>query len=327
MLHVIKQITAGMLFAILCTAGAALAENGASAYPNGRINIIIPSGAGGTTDVLARIIGKALSSAWGVPVVVVDEPGAGGIIGASHAVKTKPDGQTLLMVPSAFGVTSAIRTDLPYDPLRDFGGVALVANAPSLLAVSPSLNVHSVKELITYAKSRKEPITFASPGVGSTAQLHGALFAKQAGFKVLHVPYHSTPAGVTAVVAGRVDYVFAQGTNVLPLAKDGKLVILASDAPARPWFLPNKPTIRELGYPGVDGDWFGVLVPAKTSPDIRAKLSAEIARILKMPEIKDRFRKLGVEPAYLDPKQFDSMLHDYVGRIHKLADQIGLKPM
>jgi tripartite-type tricarboxylate transporter receptor subunit TctC len=187
--------------------------------------------------------------------------------------------------------------------------------------------VHTVKELIAYAKSRKEPITFASPGVGSTAQLHGALFAKQAGFKVLHVPYHSTPAGVTAVVAGRVDYVFAQGTNVLPLAKEGKLVILASDAPARPWFLPNKPTIRELGYPGVDGDWFGVLVPAKTSPDIRAKLSAEIERILKQPDVKDRFRKLGVEPAYQDPKQFDAMLHDYVGRIHKLADKIGLKPM
>jgi tripartite-type tricarboxylate transporter receptor subunit TctC len=321
-----RIIRTGIMALVLAVTGSAMAADGAG-YPNGRIDIIVPSGAGGTTDVLARIIGKELSEAWGVPVVVLDQPGAGGIIGAQNLLKAKPDGQTILMVPSAFGVTSAIRSDLPYDPLHDFAAVALVANAPSLLAVSPGLKVHTVKELIALAKSRSQAITFSSPGVGSTAQLHAALLAQEAGIKVLHIPYNSTPAAVSAVVAGSVDYVFAQGTNVLPLAKDGKLVILASDATARPWFLPEKPTIRELGYPGKDGDWFGALVPAKTSKEIRHKLAGEIDRILKKPEVQTQLRQLGVDPAFMDSGAFDAMLADYVGSVHKLAEQIGLKPM
>jgi tripartite-type tricarboxylate transporter receptor subunit TctC len=324
----VRRIFRAALIALLCTiAPAAAAADGAAGYPNGRIDIIVPSGAGGTTDVLARIVGNELAAAWGVPVVVLDQPGAGGIIGAQNLAKARPDGQTIMFVPSAFGVTSAIRNDLPYDPLHDFAGVALVAVAPSLLAVSPTLHVHTLAELIELAKSRSQSITFSSPGVGSTAQLHGALLAREAGIKVLHIPYNSTPAAVQAVMAGSVDYVFAQGTNVLPQAKEGKLVILASDAATRPWFLPDKPTIRELGYPGSDGDWFGALVPAKTSPAIRAKLAQAIQGILQKPEVVKQMRQLGVDPSYQDPQAFDAMLSSYVGEIHTLADKIGLKPM
>jgi tripartite-type tricarboxylate transporter receptor subunit TctC len=310
---------------LICAAllGANACAQGAATYPNGPIRFIVPATAGGTTDIVARLVGKNLTDAWHVPVVVENRAGAGGVIGATVLVAAPPDGQTVLFVPSAFGVRSAIDRNLRYDPIRDLAGIGLQARSPSFLIVSPALGVKNVQELIALGKSLPQGMDYGSAGVGSTAHLHGALFAKMSGFQAVHIPFKGTPEAVAEVMGGRLKYAFSPGPNALPLAKEGRILILASSSAAGAKFLPGVPTVAQSGLPGYESeDWFGALVPAKTPEAIREKLSREFARIVALPETRDSLMAIGAEPVSSTPAEFDAMLKAYIIKTRKLADEM-----
>jgi tripartite-type tricarboxylate transporter receptor subunit TctC len=307
--------------AIVCASSSMV--QAADVYPNGPIRFVVPATAGGTTDVIARVVAQHITQSWGVPVVVENRAGAGGVIGASYVISSKPDGQTVLVAPSAFGVRSALDRRLPYDPLKDLAGVGLMARSPSFLVVSTTLGVKSLAELAAYAKGRPEGISYGSAGAGSTGHLHAAQFAAVYGFSGVHVPYRGTPEAVTDVMQNRVQYAFAPGPNALPLARDGRLLVLGATSAAARKFLPDVAVVNQPGMTDFDADdWFGALVPGQTPMAVRQKLSAEIARILALPEVRKRLNDLGAEPRSSTPEQFDAMLKEYVATIRKLGDEM-----
>ncbi len=314
---------AALLFTALPLCGSALAQS----YPVKPIRMLIGFSAGSTTDVLARTVGQKMSEAWGQQVVVDNRPSAGGIVAATTVATATPDGYTLLMVSAGHAATAAMFTKLPYDTLRDFAGVSRVANVPSILVVSPALGVKSVKDLVALAKAKPGQLNFSSPGVGSANHLAGELFKTLAGIRAVHVPYKGIPEAVTAVIAGSVQFNFSPVVNTLALSRDGKLLALAASTGKRSAAQPDVPTVAEAGVPGYVFDpWFGILAPAKTPKWVLAKLNGEIARILQLPDIKERLLALGAEPAPTTPEGFDAHIRAEVAKFRKIVQDAGIKP-
>jgi tripartite-type tricarboxylate transporter receptor subunit TctC len=295
-------------------------------FPPPVMRIVVPFTPGGGTDVIMRIVGQHLAEAWKISVVVENRVGAGGVIGSQYVTTQPPDGRTFLAVASAFGVRAAIDRTVPYDVNKDFTGVAQMARSPSFMVVSPAHGFKSLQDLIAYAKKQPNGILYASAGVGSTAHLHSAAVAHLAGIKAEHVAYRGTPEAVNDAMAGRVLYAFAPGPNAIPLAKSGKLQILATTSPAGARFYPGVPTLEQAGVSGYEGDdWFGVFAPAGTPLAIRERMAREMARILALPEIRERLATLGAEPAFLGPTEFEAMVRNYLASTRKLGDEIGIK--
>jgi len=310
-----------LLFALI--SASALAQD----YPSKPIRIIVGFSAGSTTDILARTIGSKMSEAWGQPVLVENRPGAGGVAASSAVATAAPDGHTLLVVSAGHAATAAMFTKLPYDTLSDFAGVSRIANVPSLLVVSPSLGVRSVKELVALAKSKPGQLNFSSPGVGSANHLAGELLKTLAGISAVHIPYKGIPEATTAVVSGSVQFNFSPVVNILPLSRDGKLVVLATSTEKRSSVMPDVPTLAEAGVPGYVFDpWFGLLAPAKTPRTVVSRLSNEIARIVEMPDVKERLRALGGDPAPTTPEAFDAHIRSEVAKFRKIVQDAGIKP-
>jgi tripartite-type tricarboxylate transporter receptor subunit TctC len=306
----------------------AQALGAATDFPPQQIRIVVPFTAGGGTDVIMRLVAKHLAETWKVTVLIDNRVGAGGVVGSQWVTTQKPDGRTFLAVASAFAVRAAIDRSVPYDAARDFSGVGQMARSPSFMVVSPSHGFNSLKELIAYAKKQPAGIIYTSAGVGSTAHLHAAAVAHLAGIKADHAPQRGTPEAVTDAMTGRVLYAFAPGPNAIPLARAGKLQILVSTSPAGARFLPGIPSIAQAGLPGYEGDdWFGVFAPAGTSLAIRERVSKDMARILAMPEVRERLFTLGAEPDSSTPAKYEAFVRDYIARTRKLADVIGIKPL
>jgi tripartite-type tricarboxylate transporter receptor subunit TctC len=307
--------------------GAACGSTLAQDYPSKPIRIVVGFSPGSTTDILARTVGQKMHEAWGQPVLVENRPGAGGV-GASSAVATAaPDGYTLLMVSAGHAATAAMFTKLPYDTLKDFAGVSRIANVPSILVVSPALGVKSVKDLVALAKSKPGQLNFSSPGVGSANHLAGELFKTLAGVDAIHVPYKGIPEAMTAVVSGSVQFNFSPVVNILPLSRDGKLLALGASTGKRSAALPDIPTVAEAEVSGYVFDpWFGILAPAKTPKPVLAKLSGEIARIVELPDVKERLLALGADPAPTTPEEFDSHVRAEVAKFKKIVQDAGIKP-
>ena len=297
-----------------------------ASYPTQAVRFVVPFSAGGGTDVIMRLIARHMGEAWKVSVIVDNRVGAGGVVGSQHVTQQKPDGRTFLAVASAFAVRAAIDRNLPYDVNKDFTGVGQMARSPSFMVVSPSHGFGSLKELIAYAKKEPKGILYGSAGVGSTAHMHAAAVAHLAKIKADHVAFRGTPEAVNDAMAGRVLYAFAPGPNAIPLARAGKLQILVTTSPAGARFLPGIPSIAQAGLPGYEGDdWFGVFAPATTPLAIRAKVSAEMARILKLPEMRERLAALGAEPVSSAPAPFETMVRYYIVAMRKLGDEVGIK--
>lgn len=304
----------------------AQAPGPAAKYPPEQIRIVVPFTAGGGTDVIARLVARHLGAAWKVTVLIDNRVGAGGVIGSQYVTTQKPDGSTLLAVASAFAVRSAIDRSVPYEVSRDFSGVGQMARSPSFMVVSLSYGFNSLKELVAYAKKQPAGILYGSAGVGSTAHMHAAAVAHLAGIKADHVAFRGTPEAVNDALAGRVLYTFAPGPNAIPLAKAGKLQILVTTSPAGARFLPGVPSIAQAGLPGYEGDdWFGVFAPAGTPLAIRERVSKEMARILALPEVREHLFALGAEPVSTRPAQFETMVREYIARMRKLGEEIGIK--
>lgn len=312
--------------AMLVPAYAGAQGDSAAIYPTQPVRFVVPFSAGGGTDVIMRLIAKHMGEAWKVSVIVDNRVGAGGVVGSQHVTQQKPDGRTFLAVASAFAVRAAIDRNLPYDVSRDFTGVGLMARSPSFMVVSPAHGFGSLKELIAYAKKDPKGILYGSAGVGSTAHMHAAAVAHLAKIKADHVAFRGTPEAVNDAMAGRVLYAFAPGPNAIPLARAGKLQVLATTSLAGARFLPGIPSIAQAGLPGYEGDdWFGVYAPAGTPMAIRAKVSNEMARILKLPEMRERLHALGAEPVHSAPAPFETMTRDYITAMRKLGDEVGIK--
>jgi tripartite-type tricarboxylate transporter receptor subunit TctC len=303
--------------------GGAFAQN----YPLKPIRMMIGFSAGSTTDVLARTVGQKFAEAWGQQVVVDNRPGAGGISASTTVASAAPDGYTLLMVSAGHAATAAMFTKLPYDTLQDFAGVSRVANVPSILVVSPALGAKTARELIALAKAKPGQFNFSSPGVGSANHLAAELFKTLAGIRASHVPYKGIPEAVTAVISGEVQFNFSPVVNTLSLSRDGKLLSLAASTGKRSAIQPDVPTVAEAGVPGYVFDpWFGILAPAKTPKDILNKLNREIARILQLPDVKERLLALGAEPAPTTPEGFDAHVRSEVAKFKKIVQDAGIKP-
>ena len=295
-------------------------------FPPPQVRIVVPFTAGGGTDVIMRLVAQHLAEMWKVAVIIDNRVGAGGVIGSKWVAEQAPDGRTFLAVASAFGVRLAIDPKVPYSVDKDFSGVGQMARSPSFLVVSPSYGFKSLQDLVAYAKKQPQGIHYASAGVGSTAHMHAAAVAHLTGLKAEHVAYRGTPEAVNDTMTGRVLYAFAPGPNAIPLTRAGKLQILATTSSSGTAFMPGVPSLEQAGVPYEGDDWFGVFAPAGTPAAIRERFARDMAKVLEMPVVKDRLATLGAAPAFMGPQAWDKFAREYVVRMRKLGDAVGIKP-
>src|SRR5437764_5697374 len=290
MFRIIKAI---LIAALLVVSTASSAQS----YPSKPIRIIVPYPAGGTSDILARTIGQRLSESLGQPVVVDNKPGANGNLGADLVAKAPPDGYTLLLGDiGALAISPSVYPTLPFDPVRDFAPVTMVAYSPHILVVNPAVPANSVQELVSLAKSKPGKLNFAISGVGGAPHLAGVEFALRTGVKWEYIPYKGGSQAIADVAAGQADVTLNGMLAAYPLVKGGKLKLLAVSSPRRVAAIPDVPTIAESGLPGFEtGSWQGVVAPQGTPREIVARLNAEIGRILAMPEMRDRLGNQGAD--------------------------------
>jgi tripartite-type tricarboxylate transporter receptor subunit TctC len=298
----------------------------AQGYPSKSVRLIVPFTPGSATDILARAVGQKLGDAWKQPVVVENKPGAGGTIGAGQVAKSAPDGTTLMVHSAAHSVNPFIYPALPYDTLKDFTQVAVIAGQPNVLVVSESSGYKSVADLIADAKKRPGALTFGSAGIGSGTHFNAEKFKLAAGIDVLHVPYKGTPEALTDTMAGRITYFFSPISAAGPLVRDGRLVALAVSSSRRSSVLPNVPTVAESGLPGFDYNlWVALFAPAGTPADVVDKINRDVTSVLAEPELKERLAALGAEPMAMSPAEFDRFMRAEMDDAAKVVKAAGIK--
>ena len=278
----------------------------AAAYPAKPIRLVVPFTPGGSTDILARAIGQELSRAWGQSVVIDNVPGAGGSIGADKVAKSPADGYTLLMGHiGTLAVNPSLYPKLPYNPVTDFAPVAWVARVPNVLVIHPAVPAKTTQELVALAKARPGQLNYGSGGNGSAANLATEYFKMQTGTSLLHIPYRGTVPAMTDLMGGQIQVLFTGAPAVLGQIKTGQLRALAVSSPTRLDALPEVPTVAEAGYKGFEADqWYGVVAPAATPPDIVRKLNAQINLALASAELKTRLNSEGAIATPTTPEAF-----------------------
>ncbi len=302
---------------------------GASAqtFPTKPIRIVVPFPAGGTTDVLARAVAQKLTESLGQAAVVDNRPGAGGNIGAELVAKSPPDGYTLLMgTVGTHAINPSLYPKMPYDHVKDFAPVILVAGVPNVLVINPSLPVNSVQELIAYAKANPGKLNFASSGNGTSIHLSGELFKTMAGIQMTHVPYKGSAPALQDLVGGQVQLMFDNLPSSLALIKAGKLKALAVTSLTRAAALPDVPTVAESGLPGFEASsWFGLLAPAGTPPPIVVTLNADVAKWLATPEAREKLLAQGANAAGGSPADFARHIAAETAKWQKVVRESGAK--
>lgn len=276
----------------------------AQTYPDRPIHLVVPFPPGGSADTLARTIGQGLSDRLKQAVLVENRLGAGGNVGTDSVAKAPADGYTLLVTPSSIAIAPALYARLPFDPLRDFAPVSLLANIPMVVIVNPATPVRSVSDLIALAKDRKGELGYASAGNGTTNHLAVELFKSETGIEMLHVPYRGNPQAILDVIGGRVPVMFDFVLTALPQIKDGKVRGIATTGRTRSVVLPDLPTVAESGLPQFEaGTWFGVYAPAGTPRPILDTLNGAITGVLRDPSVSAKLTQLGVEIVASTPEQ------------------------
>ena len=310
------KIAAAVLVSVLAGSLAHAQTSAAATYPNKPIRLVVPFTPGGSSDILARAIGLELSKAWGQSVVIDNVPGAGGSIGADKVAKAAGDGYTLLMGHiGTLAVNPSLYPKLPYNPVTDFAPVAWVARVPNVLVVHPSVPAKTVQELVALGKSRPGQLNYGSGGNGSAANLATEYFKMQTGASFLHIPYRGTAPAVTDLLGGQIQLLFTGAPAVLGQIKNGQLRALAVSSPKRIDALPDVPTVAESGYKGFEADqWYGIVAPAATPPDIVRKLNGQINLALNAAELKTRLNNEGAIATPSTPEVFGKLIATEIAR-------------
>ena len=314
------------LFAVM---GLALTMSFAHAqtYPSKQVRFVVGFPAGGATDVVARAISQNLSEALGQPVVVDNRAGAASNIAAELVATSPKDGHTIFLGTVSLAINPSLYKKLPYNALKDFTAVSQVTDTPFMFVTHPSLPVRNVKEFVALARARPGQLNYGSAGNGSGGHLFTAMFGSMAGVNLAHVPYRGASYATTSVLSGETIFMFDNIVTTLPLAKAGKLRALAVTTAKRSRVAEDIPTLAQAGVPGYDANaWFGVFAPAGTPDAVIARLQSEISKIVKIPEIRDRFLALGAEPVGSTPEQFAAYLKSEITKWTKVINDSGAKP-
>jgi Uncharacterized protein conserved in bacteria len=294
-------------------------------WPARPLQMIVPQSPGGGADILARDLAVRLQPRLGQPVVVENRPGAGGVIGTDFVARAPADGYTLMMgAISTHGINPGLYKKLPYDAIKDFEPVALVATAPLLVVVNPKLPVNSVAELIAAAKAAPGKLTYGSAGNGNSTHLAGELFRSMAGVDILHVPFKGATPAEVGLMGGQVSIMFSSILTALPHSREGRMRALAVTSTKRSSVAPDLPTVDEEGLPGFDvNPWYGVFAPAGTPPEVVARLNREINDILAMSDMKERLAGLGAEPGAMSQQEFAAYVQAEVKKWAKVVADAG----
>ena len=317
-------VLAATLAVLLSTfAAPAVAQN----YPAKPVRIIVMYGPGSTIDIMARLIAPKLTEALGQPVIVENRAGAGGAIGMDMAAKAAPDGHTLTIGATGPSVTNPLLyPKTPFDPLRDFAYISLIATGPAVIAVHPSIPANSVKDLVALAKARPGQLNYGTPGVGTSPHLAGELFKLVTATNIVHVPYKGNAEAITDLLGGQISIVFTGVPPVIPLTQSGKVKLLATTGDKRITNIPQLPTIAEAGFPGAAmGIWYGLVAPAATPKDILARLHKEITRTQSLPDIRERFTQLGTEATTSTPDAFTTLVREELTKWGKVIKAANIK--
>lgn len=306
------------------TAGTAVAQS----YPTRSVRFIVAVPPGGSTDTLSRLVAQKLGESLGQQIIVDNRPGAHGLIGLETGAKAAPDGYTLVGGGTAsMAINPSLYEKLPYDPIKQFAPVVMIAYSSSVLVVNPSLPVKNIAELIARAKARPGELRYASAGTGSSPHLSAEVLRTMTGIDILHVPYTGAPQGVTGTVTGETQMMLTGVASAIGQIKAGRLRALSVNGPKRSPALPDVPTASESGLPGFEVDfWIGIFVPIATPRAIVTRLNNEVNRILAAPDVKEKLLALGADPVGGTPEQFTAVLHKDLERWAKTVKAAGLKP-
>ena len=317
-----RRIAAALFVAVAFSGGAT-----AQGWPEKPVRFVVGFTPGGPSDILARALGQKLAESWGQQVVIENRPGAGGNIAAELVAKSAPDGATWLLGNNSILATNqSLYGRLGYDPVKDFAPVALVAIQPNILVVNPDVPVKSVKELIALAKAKPGELNYASSGSGAAAHLAGELFKAMTGVQMLHVPYKGAQPALTDVIAGQAQLMFATSASVIPYIKSGRLRALAVTTAQRSASVPDLPTVSEAGVPGFEATtWHGVVVPAATPAPLVERLNADIVRVLRMRDLRERLESLGAEVAPGTPRDFAEYIAREIPKWAKVVKDSGAR--
>ena len=310
--------------ATCCLALGLTATWAADPYPTKPITLIVPQAPGGANDIVARALAQRLAVALGQPVVVENKPGAGGNVGTALAARAPKDGYTLMITAqSAQTINPSLYKKVPFDPIKDFEPIMVVATAPYLLAVSPNFPAKNIKELIALAKADPGKLTYASAGNGTVNHLLGEMLKTTANVDIVHVPYKGAAAAATDVIAGLCTMTFGSFPGVMPFVKSGQLRVIAAATEQRTSLAPDMPTLAE-SVPGLHANaWYGLFAPAGTPKEIVSRLHQEIVKLLQLPEIKERFNALGAEVTPSTPDQLAALVKSDLARWSKIVKDSG----
>jgi len=298
----------------------------AQEYPARTIRIVVPVAAGGSPDVLARIIGEQMRARMGQAVVVDNRVGAGQMIGADLVAKSAPDGYTIMLPTATFCSSAAIQPKLPFDPVNDLTGISMVGSGPLVVVLHPSVPVKNIRELIALAKSKPGQLNYGSAGTGSIIHFAAEVFAANTGIDIVHVPFKSAAPAVTAVVSGEVPMMFISLPSVRPQMQAKRLRAIAVTSAKRSSFVPELPTVAEAGVPGYEaGQWWGVLAPAKVPAAIIGRLNSEINAILSAEDMRSRMAGEGAEVQLMTPEAFTGLIRSEIAKYRKVVKERNLK--
>jgi len=295
-------------------------------YPAKPVQMVVPLSPGTTVDIIARLYADRLTQRLGQAVIVQNRPGAGGTIAAQSVAASVADGYTILMANTQHSVNPALYASLAYDTLRDFSGIAMVAEAPALVYVNPGLGARTLAEFVALAKAKPGTINYGSAGVGTATHLGGAYFASQAKIDIVHVPYKVTSDLVSDIVSGRIQATFSPIAFMLAQVREGKLLALAVTSRARVPVLPEVPTVAEAAIPGYESStWYGFFAPARTPRAIRERLANNLREISEEKEVKEKFAGQGIFPRSIELEDFDAFIREDVAKLGALAKAVGAK--
>lgn len=314
------------LFSLALVASFSWMDAAAQAYPSRPVRLIVPQSAGGSTDVVARVVAQRMTETLRQNVIVDNRPGAGSLNGTELVAKAAPDGHTVLVVAASFTINPAIRRNLPFDPVRDFTPVSQLVTLPHILVVHPSVPATSVKELIALARSKPGVLNYGISGIATSTHMAGELFMHMTGIQMVSVPYKGGAPGMTALLGGQIQLYFATISTAIPHIRSGKLRALGVTTANRSVAAPEFPTIAEAGVPGYEhSSWVGMLAPAKLPQGVLSRINGESIKAVQSPDVKTLLLRDGLEAVGNSPREFDRIIKTEIAKWAKVAKVANIK--